>query len=89
MITNDTPALHTELHPYCRVSYWNDNVAATSAEPWTHCRVDLFGLYPNSHEFNNTRDRDHFLSFMDAVFERGQNAAKAEIRAVLGVKEPR
>lgn len=89
MTTNDTPALHTELHPYCRVSYWNGNVAATSAEPWTHCRIDLFGLYPNSHEFNNTRDRDRFLRFMDDVFERGRNAAKREIRQILGIKEPR
>lgn len=84
-----TPALHTEIHPYCRVSYWNDNVAVTSAEPWTHCRVDLFGLYPCSHEFTNTSDRDRFLRFMDAVFERGQNAAKQEIRQILGIKEPR
>ena len=87
-MTNE-PAMHTHILPYCRVSYWDGNVAAKSDESWTHCRVDLFGMYPNSHEFNNTRDRDRFLSFMDDVFERGRNAAKREIRDVLGIKEPR
>lgn len=82
-------AMYTEIHPYCRVSYWNGNTAAKPDENWTHCRIDLFGLYPNSHEFTNPRDRDRFLSFMYDVFERGRNAAKEEIRKVLGVKEPR
>lgn len=80
-------ALHTEIYPYCRISYWDGNTAATSDKNWTHCRVDLFGMYPNSHEFNNARDRDRFLRFMDAVFERGRNAAKQELRDWLGVKE--
>lgn len=81
-----TPALHTEIYPYCRISYWSGNVAATSDEEWTHCRVELFGMSPCGHEFNNKRDRDHFLRFMDQVYERGRNAAKQELRDWLGVK---
>lgn len=81
-----TQALHTEIHPYCRISYWSGNVAATSAEDWTHCRIELFGMEPCGHEFNNKRDRDRFLRFMDLVYERGQRAAKQELRDWLGVK---
>jgi len=81
-----TPALHTEILPYCRISYWCGNTAATSDEDWTHCRIELFGMSPCGHEFNNKRDRDHFLRFMDQVYERGRNAAKQELRDWLGVK---
>lgn len=44
------------------------------------------GMSPCGHEFNNKRDRDHFLRFMDQVYERGRNAAKQELRDWLGVK---
>lgn len=81
-----TTGMHTDLNGYSRTSYWDGNSAVTSDGNWTHCRVELFGMYPCSHEFNNARDRDRFLTFMDHVYERGKSAAKRDIRQLLEIK---
>lgn len=78
--------MHTEHRLYCRITYWSGNVAATSDEPWTRCRVKLFGMSPTGHEFTSAYDLDRFLSFMDQVFERGRNDGKREVREALGIK---
>jgi len=85
---------HQTLHRFCRVSYWNDNSAASVEEEWTHCKVTPFGMYTYGEQsFENTKqglyDKELLVAFLQNAYERGRSDAKKEIRDVLGVKDPR
>lgn len=85
---------HTQRHPFCRVSYWKNNSAASADEDWTVCKVTPLGAYAYGEQlFDNSQAglyaRDSLLSFLDKAYDLGRSHAKQEIREVLGVKEPR
>lgn len=85
---------HTERYPFCRVTYWDGNSAATADEAWTRCDVTPFGTYTyGEHSFENSSAgisaRDKLIRFLEKAYEAGRDDAKREIRAILGVKESR
>ena len=85
---------HTERYPFCRVTYWNGNTAATADGEWTRCNVTPIGIYTSGEQhFDNSNGgiyaRDSLLRFLEKAYECGRYDAKREIREVLGVKEPR
>lgn len=84
---------HQIRYPFCRVSFWKDGVAASKSDPWTQCIVSPHGHSYAGQSFDNTPNdlhrRDALLSFLEKAYDLGKDAAKKEIRGVLGVKESR
>lgn len=85
---------HQHLYPFCRVTYWKDNVSSTADEEWTQSKVTPLGAYSYGEQtFGNTEEeiyrRRALITFLQKAYELGRTAAKREIREVLGVKEER
>lgn len=86
---------HMERYPFCRVTYWDaEACAATADENWTRCNVTPLGIYTlGEQSFDNSNAgiyaRDSLIRFLEKAYEAGRSDAKREIRKILGVKEPR
>lgn len=80
---------HQILEPFCRISFWKDNVAADQSEAWTRCTISARGSTVVELEFLNTADgrhqRDRVVRLMRDAYERGKLDAKAEMRRTLGL----
>lgn len=82
---------HSTRYPFCILTYWQNNTAASADEAWDICEVSPFGAYTfGAQKFENTdaakHRRDALIAFLEKAYELGKLHAKREIRAVLGVK---
>jgi hypothetical protein len=75
---------HRDRYQFAEVSYWRFNTASDKADAGM-ATLEFFGGYPKF-DFTLPDDRfklDRWLDFLSKAYERGESAARAEIRELI------